>query len=79
MPSGKVKRKKRHGFWQEGSLDTGFLVTVLFLLTFGLVMLFSSSYAYSYERFGNSYKFISKQFIFAVIGVVFMLIISKIN
>ncbi|MBO4467986.1 MAG: cell division protein FtsW [Clostridia bacterium] len=56
-----------------------FLATVLFLLTFGLVMLFSSSYAYAYERFGNSYKFISKQLIFAVIGVGLMLLISKIN
>ena len=79
MSGGKVKRKKRQGFWQEGRLDATFLVTVLLLLTFGLVMLFSSSYAYSYERFGNSYKFISKQFLFAAVGVVIMLIVSKIN
>ncbi len=79
MANGKVKRKKRHQFWQEGRLDNGFLICVLFLLVFGLVMLFSSSYAYAYERFGNSYKFISKQLIFAVIGVAVMLFVSKIN
>lgn len=79
MATGNVKRKKRHAILQEGRLDISFLATVLFLLTFGLVMLFSSSYAYAYERFGNSYKFISKQFIFAVFGVVVMLAISKIN
>ena len=79
MATGNVKRKKRHAILQEGRLDISFLATVLFLLTFGLVMLFSSSYAYAYERYGNSYKFISKQFIFAVFGVVVMLAISKIN
>lgn len=79
MPGGKAKRKKRFSFLQEGKLDVVFLSTVLFLLTFGLVMLFSSSYAYAYERFGDSYKFISRQIVFAIIGVAVMLIISKIN
>ncbi|MBE6781585.1 MAG: cell division protein FtsW [Ruminococcaceae bacterium] len=42
-------------------------------------MLFSASYAYSYTYFGNSYRFILRQAIFAVIGVALMLIISKID
>ena len=42
-------------------------------------MLFSASYAYSYAYFGNSYKFISRQAIFAVIGVALMLLISKVD
>ncbi|MBO5852809.1 MAG: cell division protein FtsW [Clostridia bacterium] len=42
-------------------------------------MLFSASYAYSYTYFGNSYRFIFRQSIFAVIGVALMLIISKID
>ena len=75
----KAVRRKKHGFWQEGKLDITFLSFVLVILTIGLVMLFSASYAYSYEYYGNSYKFISKQLLFAVIGVAVMFGISKIN
>ena len=59
-------------------LDLTFLSFVLILLTTGLVMLFSASYAYSYEYYGNSYKFITRQAAFAAAGVALMLIISKI-
>ncbi len=52
---------------------------MLILLSIGLVMLFSASYAYSYTYFGNSYRFISRQAIFAVIGVGLMLFISRID
>ncbi len=59
-----------------GKMDLPFLCFVLILLTVGLVMLFSASYAYSLQYYGNSYKFISKQLMFAIIGVALMLIIS---
>ena len=49
-------------------LDLTFLSFVLILLTTGLVMLFSASYAYSYEYYGNSYKFITRQAAFAAAG-----------
>lgn len=75
----KKKTKKDSSFWQEGKLDITFLSFVLILLSIGLVMLFSASYAYSYTYFGNSYRFIFRQSIFAVIGVALMLIISKID
>ena len=52
----KIKRKKNE--YVSGKLDITFLSFVLILLTVGLVMLFSASYAYSYEYYGNSYKFI---------------------
>lgn len=77
MPQKKLRKKP--SFFQEGKLDITFLSLVLVLLSIGLVMLFSASYAYSYTYFGNSYKFISRQAIFAVIGIALMLIISKID
>ncbi len=73
----KIKRKKNE--YVSGKLDIIFLSFVLILLTVGLVMLFSASYAYSFEYYGNSYKFITRQSLFAVLGVVMMLIISKID
>lgn len=67
------------GFWQRGKMDIGFLSLVLILLTVGLVMLFSASYAYSYAYMNNSYHFILRQSVFAVVGVILMLFVSKIN
>lgn len=60
-------------------IDIVFLGLVLTLLTVGLVMLFSASYAYSYTYYGTSYRFIMRQAAFAVIGVIVMLIISRID
>lgn len=71
--------KQKRGFIQKGRLDITFLSFLLILLTFGLVMLFSASYAYSYEYYGNSYKFIIKQAFFAALGVAVMLGVSKID
>lgn len=72
-----AKRKKEKAV--SGKLDITFLSFVLILLTIGLVMLFSASYAFSYEHYGNSYKFITRQALFAVVGVAVMLVISKID
>ncbi len=71
-----LKRKKGIN---AGKLDITFMSLVLLLLTIGLVMLFSASYAYSLEYYGNSYLFISRQAFFAAVGVAAMLIISKID
>ena len=77
MPAKKIKNKT--SFIQSGKLDITFLSLVLILLSIGLVMLFSASYAYSYTYYGNSYRFISRQALFAIIGVAIMLGVSKID
>ncbi|HIZ56716.1 MAG TPA: putative lipid II flippase FtsW [Firmicutes bacterium] len=56
-----------------------FLVLVLILLAFGLLMLFSASYAYAQYYQGDSFHYIKKQALVAVIGVACMLIVSKID
>lgn len=80
---GEVPAKKK-GFnissiIQRGKMDITFLSLVLLLLVVGLICLFSSSYAYALQNYGSSYHFIKKQLVFAVLGVVIMLITSKIN
>lgn len=60
-------------------MDLTFLVLVMVLLTFGLVMMFSASYAYAFFYMGNSFHFISRQLLFAVVGVVAMLTLSNID
>ena len=80
MQKGGKQRLKKSDIWVTGSFDVPFLALSLLLLTIGLVMLFSASYAYAfYNDDGNSYAYISRQLIFAVVGLVAMFILSKLN
>ena len=72
-------RENSGGLIQKGKMDIAFLAIVLIILTIGLVMLFSASHFNALELYGSSYHFISRQLIFAVPGVVIMLLVSKIN
>lgn len=77
-----VSAAKEHVFEpkkKRGKIDVTFLVLVLILLTFGLVMLFSASYAYAFYNKGNSFYYIERQLFFAVIGVAAMLAVSQVN
>lgn len=62
-----------------GSFDIPFLALTMTLLTIGLVMLFSASYAYAYYNEGSSYHYFIRQFAFAIIGIIAMFVLSKIN
>ena len=63
----------------RGKMDMVFFGCVMVLLTVGLIMMFSASYAFAYYNYGNSYKFIIRQAEFAVIGVVAMIAISYVD
>ncbi len=76
----KSAKKSGVGSWvQRGKMDISFFALVCILLTTGLLMLFSASYAYALAYMGNSYHFILRQFLFAAFGFVLMLLVSKIN
>ncbi len=63
-----------------GGFDVPFLLLVIIILTTGLVMLFSASYTYAYyNENGDSAYFFKRQLAFAVVGVIAMLLISKIK
>ncbi len=73
MKAKKEERKKVHYF------DYSLLAIVIFLMCFGLVMLYSaSSYSAQVEN-GNSMHYFIRQSFFCVIGFVAMLLISKID
>lgn len=75
-----AEKKPKNDIPSRGKMDMTFFGMVMLLLTVGLVMLFSASYAYAYYYYnGNSYKFITNQAIFAVVGVAAMIIISFID
>ncbi len=62
---------------EAGGIDLVFLILVLCLLTFGLIMVASSSYVSALYKYGDSYHFIKRQLIFAVGGVAVMLFVPK--
>jgi cell division protein FtsW len=73
------KKNKKVSSFLENPIDYTLLITVLLLLTLGLIMVLSASSPTSLSENGNSYKYFLKQGFFAVIGLVFMGIISKID
>ncbi|MBQ9531470.1 MAG: cell division protein FtsW [Eubacterium sp.] len=87
-PSGEdntiIKKNKPLSFLKSdiftlGGIDIPFFALTMALLTIGLVMLFSSSYPYALQHRGDSYYFFKRQLLFALVGVVAMLLASKLN
>lgn len=64
---------------KDKPFDFVLFITVLILLAMGLVMVLSASSPWALSHQGNSYYFAVRQLIFAVIGIVLMLIISNID
>lgn len=70
---------RKSDIFVTGGFDIPFFALTMAILAIGLVMLFSASYPYSYYKYDNSYHFFFRQLIFATVGIVIMLIVSKIN
>lgn len=66
-------------YFLTGSIDIPFLGLTIALLTIGLIMLFSASYPDAYYYKDSSYYYFIRQILFAVAGLVAMLLMSKIN
>ena len=59
--------------------DFTLCITIFLLLALGIVMVLSASAPSSLSTTGNSYTYVTKQLVFAIIGIVLMLFISKID
>lgn len=66
------KRKKTQ-------LDFPLLITVLLLVFIGIIMVFSSSWPEAIKEYGNSYFFVKRQIIFAIIGLAGMIFAANLN
>lgn len=77
MASRKHKKKKDQG---EYYFDYSLLFIVIFLLGFGLVMIYSaSSYTAFQDYDGDSAHFMKRQLLAIVIGLVLMVVVSRID
>ncbi len=55
-----------------------FYATIL-LSIFGVIMVYSSSYIWAEYKYNNPYKYLISQSLFVIMGIILMIIISKIN
>lgn len=74
-----VRRFKQNIFNLGVGLDIPLMVIVITLVAIGLVMLFSASFAYALYYKGDSYFYIKDQALFAVVGIIAMLLISTVD
>ncbi len=88
MASTKAKRNKFLSLFKvskpdenkgKQKMDVSFFFLVIVLLSIGLVMVFSASYATSLNETGSSLTIVLKQLVFVVLGVVGMIAVSFID
>lgn len=75
----KKKKAKKFSSFLNNKLDYILLITIFLLLALGVVMVLSASAPSSLSENGSSYTYFKKQFFCAIIGIVIMLFVSKID
>ena len=75
------KKNKMAGFssFLNNPVDFTLVITVLLLLSLGLVMVLSASSPTSLQKYDNSYYYFIRQLIFAILGIVGMYFVSRID
>ena len=76
-----AKKEKIKGFssYLNNPVDFTLVITVLLLLSLGLIMILSASSPTSLQKYGNSYEYFLKQLFFAGLGLGGMYVVSKID
>ena len=72
----KTKKEKKVNKVIRSGIDTPFFVLVVILLAFGLVMMFSASFASAYYQYGDSFYYVRTQMIAAGAGIAAMIFLS---
>lgn len=74
------KKKLRHPVFFVGqNFDYATMFIIIFLVCFGLVMVYSTSSYMGTTKYGDPAYYLKRQAIFAVVGVVAMIVVSCIN
>lgn len=74
-----TKNKKKVLRFIDNKFDFPLFAIIIILLALGVVMVLSASAPSALAESGNSYTYAGKQFVFAIIGIIAMLAISKID
>jgi len=60
-------------------LDLTLLISVLIISIFGSIMIYSASYIWAEYKYNDALKFVKNQVLFLIIGIILMILVSKIN
>ena len=75
-----IKRKKQFSLLSIGKgLDVPFCMLIVLLLAIGITMMFSASYPVAFYEIGDSYYYLKRQLLFAVVGLAIMLAVSYVD
>ena len=61
------------------SMEITLFISVILLSIFGVIMIYSSSYIWAEYKYNDPYKYLKNQSLFFVIGIILMIIVSKID
>ena len=64
---------------KQSSIDLLTLLLALSITTIGLIFVLSSSYIWAEYKFDDAFYFFKRQFLFASIGVIGMIAVSRID
>ena len=79
MQNREEKKTKKFSKFLNNKMDYVLVITVLILVSLGVVMVLSASAPSALSKTGSSYTYFIKQFGFAVFGIIAMLFVSKID
>ena len=60
-------------------VDYTLLISVLVISIFGSIMIYSSSYIWAEYKYNDAFKFVKNQLLFLIVGIILIIIVSKIN
>ena len=60
-------------------IDIPFVLLIFVLLAIGITMMFSASYPVAYYEIGDSYYYLKRQLIFAIVGLIIMIAVSFVD
>ena len=74
-----VKQKAKKKTWVRSGFDYPLFTIVIVLLAFGIIMMFSASYANAFSEFGDSMYYLKRQAVFAIGGLILMMLLAGID
>lgn len=64
---------------RKGKLDIILFAAVILLAIFGIIMIYSASSIWAEYKFNDAFKFVKAQFLFFIVGILAMLVLSKVD
>lgn len=60
-------------------IDYTLLISIIILSLFGIIMIYSASYVWAEYKYGDPFKFVKNQSIFFIVGLILMIVVSRID